>query len=245
MRLSGALLSSAFTFLNMFCGYLALIQIMNDKFEIASWLILLAGVFDAIDGKIARRSRKSSRLGLEIDSLADVISFGLAPSFLIYRGYSSEWIMVGALIAFVPIVSASIRLARYNLSSDAPPTRYFHGLSSPAAGIAIVSFVLFDLRLYGRFDSPKFVIPLVFVLSFLMLSSVEFDKFPLLTFREGGWNSFKLVGVVAGFTLLYFFKGLALFPIALTYLLVGFFGWIIRRVHEEQEEDSVVRHRSK
>ena len=245
MRFSRALLPSAFTVLNMYCGYLALIQIMNDKFENACWLIVLAGVFDAIDGKVARRTHHASRMGVELDSLADILSFGLAPSVLIYRAYSREWIMVGALIAFVPIICAAYRLARYNLTGDVVRRRDVRGLSTPGAAVTLCSFVLFNLSVAHGVGTPKFVVPLVIVLSILMVSTVEYDRFPALTFRAGRRNNVKVLLAALSGVLILLFQGVVFFPLAISYILFGLVRWVFRHLHEEEEEETLVSYLSK
>ena len=109
---------SAFTVMNLMSGYLSVLATINGKFSMAAYLIIIATQFDALDGKVARKMNQPSNFGLEFDSMADIISFGLAPSVLIYKAFSGEWVVAGAIIAFMPLLFAGIRLAKFNIQSE-------------------------------------------------------------------------------------------------------------------------------
>ena len=115
MRVRAGIVPSFFTMTNMFCGYFSVVQTTQDRFTQAAWLIVAAAVFDTIDGILARLTKTSSNFGIQYDSLADAISFGLAPSYLAYMVFFNGWGTTGLLISFLPLVFGSIRLARFNV----------------------------------------------------------------------------------------------------------------------------------
>ena len=107
-----------------------------------------AAFLDAMDGKVARFTKSSSKFGVEYDSLADVISFGFAPSFLIFSVYLKDMKMVGILISFLPLLFGSIRLARFNTQLKGFSKDYFKGLPIPIAALTLTSFIIFSFHFY-------------------------------------------------------------------------------------------------
>lgn len=235
MKLIKVFLPSVFTIMNLFSGYLAIIQIMNDRYVIAAWLIVLAAVFDALDGKIARFSETSSLFGIEFDSLADIISFCLAPSILVYRVYAGDWIISGALLSFMPLLFGGIRLARFNIIARRPFVKSFIGLPTTAGALCISSFLLFNYELTGNWGNSIAALPLIVILSLLMLSNVEYDKLPIISFNEGIINNIKLGFFFASFISVLIFKGLALFPVSASYIIFGVIRWAVRHARAEEE----------
>ena len=115
------------TSMNLFLGFYAIISSSKGDFVTASWLIILAAVFDAFDGKVARATKSMSRFGVEFDSLADAISFGLAPSFLLYQIHLNKMGPAGLIISFFPLIFGTIRLARFNVGVSGPEKINFKG----------------------------------------------------------------------------------------------------------------------
>ncbi|HEX2897585.1 MAG TPA: CDP-diacylglycerol--serine O-phosphatidyltransferase, partial [candidate division Zixibacteria bacterium] len=133
-----------FTMLNAVCGYISILLTLDGEILNACWFIMLAGFLDALDGKVARLSGVSSRFGIELDSLADFSSFGVAPAVLIYSLKLEAlgklgWIIISAIY----IMAAGYRLAKFNLYADTEEKREFVGLPVPGAALTIVSFVIF------------------------------------------------------------------------------------------------------
>ncbi|MEK6565926.1 MAG: CDP-diacylglycerol--serine O-phosphatidyltransferase, partial [Bacteroidota bacterium] len=112
MKITRAVVPSLFTVLNIFCGFLAIIYISRGRIEMAIWFILLAAAFDSFDGIMARITRSSSQFGVELDSLADVVSFGAAPAFMIYQAHLQTMENWGIIVSSMPLVFGAIRLAR-------------------------------------------------------------------------------------------------------------------------------------
>ncbi len=178
---------SFFTLMNLFAGFLAITQIHEEQYEYACYLIILAGFFDLLDGMVARLANGQSRFGMELDSLSDVVSFGVAPSYLIYIYALSGSGVFGLLASAVPVLCAAVRLARFNVMHDGSGSSYFHGLPAPAQALAIVALVLNEHltgRLFPLFDLEEVhVMVILFPLSFLMLTSIRFEAIPRPTIR--------------------------------------------------------------
>ncbi len=177
-----AAVPSFFTLMNLFSGFLAVTQVHAGRFDYACWLIVLAGFFDALDGMMARLTNSTSLFGVELDSLADVVSFGLAPAFLVYGFGLSEFGPLGLIVSSLPAVCGAVRLARFNVSFDGEKKEYFSGMPIPVAAIFIVALILnFSQELVVTETGPaqlSILIPIVFVVSFLMISNIPFDTIP-------------------------------------------------------------------
>ncbi len=216
---------SVLTLGNLLCGFLSLIYSISDEFILAAWLIVLAAFLDAADGRLARLTGSNSRFGMELDSLADLSSFGLVTSLLLYRYSLSSAGIWGLAVAFVFFTCGALRLARYNvLSASARRERYI-GLPVPVTAVTLVSYTLFFPSVLGR-DAPLWVtVFLVLALSALMVSSIEYERVP--DFRLGSfWEKFKVAFCVAGTALLVVFPSRSLFPLSLFYVSSG----LVRRV---------------
>lgn len=135
------LLPNAFTTANLFAGFYAAVQAMNGRFEVAAIAIFLAMVFDGMDGRVARLTNTQSAFGEQYDSMADIISFGVAPAFVMYVWALQDLGRWGWLAAFVFVVGAALRLARFNTNIAVVDKRFFQGLPSPAAAALIAGFV--------------------------------------------------------------------------------------------------------
>lgn len=173
---------SFFTLMNLFCGFLALTQILEGAFTMACWLIVLAGVFDLMDGMMARLTNAVSAFGVELDSLSDIVSFGVAPSFLVYAYALQTVEPIGMIVAAIPALCGGVRLARYNVSFGNSKKDYFEGLPIPGQAIAIVALILTaENSAWGtvlNLGDPTVLMPVVVVLGGLMVSSIRFEAIP-------------------------------------------------------------------
>ena len=180
---------SLFTLFNLFFGIWAMVLASRGEFYRASWYIFFAGILDALDGRVARLSKTGTRFGAELDSLVDVVSFGVAPAFLIYQlefasGGQAEWIF-----CYFYVMAAAIRLARFNITQAGRAKQYFVGLPSPAAGMTLATFFPFtttDLyqqvfRFLPRHHLMQF---LMILLTILMVSNVRYATLPRAGFRS-------------------------------------------------------------
>jgi len=188
LRKSLFILPNLFTLSSIFCGFYAILlaggNATQDDFYRASLLIIFAMFFDMIDGRVARLTRTQSAFGVEIDSLADVVSFGVAPAQLIYAWSLSELGRVGAVVAFAYVACGAIRLARFNVlatdTSGRPkkPGKYIVGLPIPGAAGILVSLVAANHAVDGELAVRHVpVAAIMLALSFFMVSTIKFRSF--------------------------------------------------------------------
>ena len=173
---------------------------MGGHYFIACYFILAAGAFDSVDGKIARLIGIPTNFGKEIDSLADMVSFCLAPSILVYSLYTQNMPGIsGEIIASAPLFMGAIRLARFNAEVSDEQPAYFTGLPTPMNALSIASLVLFIEHFKidnPEYFQPRLLLPLILSLSYLMVSRVHYAKFPLLNITSGRQNTLRLLGII-------------------------------------------------
>ncbi len=173
------LLPNLFTTGNLFSGFYAIISVFNADYVVAAIAILVAVVFDSLDGKAARFTKTTSRFGVEYDSLADLVSFGVAPGLLIYSWALSGFGRVGWAAVFLFLACGALRLARFNVQAGSVEGRYFVGLPIPAAASMLATTVLFDRHILGlgREMRPLLIVTMTYLLAFLMVSHVRYRSF--------------------------------------------------------------------
>ena len=226
MRKRNYLLPNTFTALNLFSGFLAVINAANGQFVSAAWLIVLAALFDAFDGRVARSTQTFSRFGTEADSLADMVSFGVAPAFLAYQIGLVRLGHLGLVVTFVPLLSAAVRLARFNVLLRNPRVkRGYLGLPAPSAALAIAAFVI-------AYSGNKplrhldVLAVLCVLLGLLMVSTFHYAPIPKLSFRAGTRNSFGVTFLFGWMALSLLWPKIFMFPMWMVYILSGPFGWL-------------------
>jgi len=252
------LLPNLMTAGNLFCGFAATLKIVQgaliqwsnpdaaaELFHAAVWFILGACIFDVLDGRLARLGGQDSAFGREFDSLADIVSFGVAPALMVYRIVLIDFPRLGWLVAFVYLVCGALRLARYNCVSAAGGAgdgKAFTGFPIPAAAGLIASITLFMLWWLGEREHEigrwKWVLPpLTLFLSIMMFSRLSYPSFKAIT-----WRTTRSLPRFAAIILIMFFTALnyewmpaVLF---LIYLLYGFRRpWVSKRWRREIEEE--------
>jgi CDP-diacylglycerol--serine O-phosphatidyltransferase len=217
------LLPSLFTLANMFCGYCCIVFTMRGEFSAAAPLIGVAVILDMLDGRIARLTGSTSEFGLQFDSLADVISFGVAPALLAFEWGLSPFHKLGWAAGFIFVSAAAIRLARFNIQSTAPGDRgYFVGMPSPAAA-GVIAATVFAYP-YGLEDwYAALALPVVVVPALLMVSTVRYRSFKTLDLKSR--RSYRnLIPIVLFFAAVTTQPQITLVTIAYTYLLSAFVG---------------------
>jgi|Deesub1362B_J571_1020462.scaffolds.fasta_scaffold01186_10 CDP-diacylglycerol--serine O-phosphatidyltransferase len=229
------LIPGTLTLLNLFCGFLSIRYSFDGHYLTAAWLIILAAVFDALDGAVARLIRGYSQFGIEFDSLADVISFGAAPSFLLYSIHFQSLGDVGVIISFMPLFFGAVRLARFNVLQAGFEKENYLGLPIPMQAIALASYVIFCMSIWGGIRFPAFLVPFVVFLSFLMVSHFEYEALPKFTFRKDLRNTMKLSAFLGASLLAILFPQFAIFPLTLLFVLIGFVRGVLQALHGEEE----------
>ncbi len=231
------------TLVNLFLGFLAILNIQVGRYDLACYLVMAAGVFDSLDGKIARKMGSSTSFGIEIDSLADLVSFCLVPSVLVYTLYTQGLPGIsGELIAAAPLILGAIRLAKFNVLQEKEPVSYFIGLPTPVNALAIVSLVLWTESVKSgnpEYTQPRLLLPIVIYVSFLMVSKIRYPKFPLLNLKAGRENSIKLAGLILfiismSVGVLYHVQLWVLILFVSYYIVYG----VVRRLIKPYEEES-------
>jgi CDP-diacylglycerol--serine O-phosphatidyltransferase len=172
------LIPNLITTASLFSGFYAIVSSINGRFEPAALAILVAMVLDGLDGRLARLTHTTSGFGIQYDSLADLVAFGVAPALLIYLWALKDFGRFGWVAAFLFVACGALRLARFNVQTGSTDPRYFNGLPIPAAAAFVATGVLFYMSL-GDWASLRHVSVLVtiYVLSFLMVSNLKFFSF--------------------------------------------------------------------
>jgi CDP-diacylglycerol---serine O-phosphatidyltransferase len=223
------LLPSLFTMGNMFCGYICIVYAMRGDYESAAPFIGFAVVLDMLDGRIARMTGSASAFGVEFDSLADVISFGLAPAILAYAWGLAPLGRIGLAAGFLFVSAAAMRLARFNIQSGTGlDKRYFVGMPSPAAAGVLASTVY--AYPWGIYDYRAALPALLMVLApaALMVSTIRFRSFK--TFDLQSRRPYTvLIFIAAGIVAVWAHPRGVLVVMAYTYLASAFIGMAITR----------------
>ncbi len=236
MILKRNLVPSVFTTLNLFFGFLAIVNALQGKFVTASWMIILAAIWDALDGKIARITHTYSEFGIQFDSLSDMVSFGAAPSILMFQVFFYKLGVPGIILSFSPLLFGAIRLARFNTTQESFEKENFSGLPIPAMAVTLSTYVIFSYDLWEGLKFDPLLIPLVLFLCVLMVSNVEYETVPKFSFRENKKNSILLALLIIGIAFAVVFRQKTLFPMSFFFVLF----YLVRSIlhgHKEDEDE--------
>ncbi|MDQ3208674.1 MAG: CDP-diacylglycerol--serine O-phosphatidyltransferase [Gemmatimonadales bacterium] len=237
---------SAFTLGNLFFGFWAIVSAFNGNFRWAGWFIVFAGILDMLDGRVARLSGTGTRFGAELDSLVDVISFGVAPALLMYFLDFSNAGRFAWILCYIYVVAVALRLARFNvLSAGKPPSGWFTGLPSPAAGMTLAVYYPFSQTNWYRASlayldlQHEGLVVLMLLLAVLMVSNVKYPKFPPIGVRsrKGVFGLIVHVVILLGGLI---FPEYFLFPLGLFYVAFGIVRATVLGLMERPEPVSVV-----
>jgi CDP-diacylglycerol---serine O-phosphatidyltransferase len=217
------LLPSAFTMANMFCGYACIVHAMRGELATAALFIGFAFVLDMLDGRIARMTGTTSAFGVEFDSLADVISFGVAPAILSFKWGLEPLGQIGWAAGFLFVSAAAVRLARFNIQSGTQDKRYFVGLPSPAAAVVPAATVFaYPAGFQGYFEAWP-VLSMMIVPALLMVSTIRYRSFKSLDLQAR--RSYPVLFLLAlGLAVLAASPRFLLLAMAYTYLASAFIG---------------------
>jgi len=215
---------SLFTVLNLFCGFMSLINAEAGNIPQACLFIIYAGLLDAFDGIAARFTGTSSRFGVELDSLADIVSFGVAPSFILYKGYFYTHDGFGIALASLIMIFGALRLARFNSQLVGFDKNYFSGVPVPIPGVTVSAFFLYYFnKNFSPYTSEIFVYCIAIILPLLMVSKFKYDTAPKFSKRDIKEHPVKFILVVLIIILVIVTRGEGLFAFCLFYISTGIF----------------------
>ena len=212
------ILPNAITLIGVCIGLTSIKFAIDGKFVIAVIAILFAGLMDALDGRIARLIKGTSKMGKELDSLGDVISFGVAPALIMYFWNLQYLEKLGWFVCLIYVVCVALRLARFNINSEEEPSwkdNFFEGIPSPAGGIIVLMPLIFSFSGFGKlfFEiNYDVIVPLFFILvSILLISTIPTYSFKKIVIPRS-MTKFLLFGIVLffGALLVYTFKVIAI-----------------------------------
>lgn len=237
------ILPNLFTTASLFFGFYSIIASMRELYVPAAVSIIVSGVLDGLDGRIARMTGTTSKFGSEYDSLADLVAFGVAPAILAYTWTLAPFGRYGWLAAFLFVTCGALRLARFNIQIGIIESSVFNGLPIPAAAVVVSSSVLFHGYLRGAgtaLNEPVFIFVMVF-LSLLMVSNIKYYSFKdLNVFSRKPFMT--LVGIILSGVILVLEPQIVFFAMAAGYALSGP-GWYIlkcfRKVWKKKEVNKV------
>lgn len=245
MRRVVVVVPSLFTLFNLFFGIWSMVLASRGELNRASWYIVFAGVLDALDGRIARLSNTGSRFGAELDSLVDIVSFGVAPAFLMYQVEFAAAGQAAWVFCFFYVMAAAIRLARFNVTQAGRPKSTFIGLPSPAAGMTLATYYPFTQtdvyrEVLGALPWNLMLTFLMILLTILMVSNVRYANLP----RAGVHTARGLLGLATILLIVIFGiwkHDVFFFPLGIAYMGYGVLravvlGFLEGADHEEEAE---------
>ena len=222
------LLPNLFTTGVLFCGFFAIVQAMNGRFEASAVAIFVALVLDGMDGRVARWTNTQSEFGAQYDSIADMVAFGAAPALVAYTWGLKELGTAGWIGAFIYCAGAGIRLARFNANIAAVDKRYFQGLPSPS-GAAVLGGLIWFLADFGLSPAQHFWLVAVAWLVAVFTGVTMVSNVPFWSFKEVNWKKrvplWVILAAVFGLSIVASRPSLVLFVLFLAYAVSGYVMW--------------------
>lgn len=220
------LIPNILTLCGMFFGFYSVLESIKGAYLYAAWAIVIANIFDGLDGWVARLTRTTTKFGIELDSLSDLVAFGVAPAVLLYKWALAPFERVGWAVAFLFMICGALRLARYNVQMGSTESKSFTGLPIPGAAMVIATLVIFYYELWETIPEKNYLILILAIfLSLLMVSTLRYHGMKELSLSRRKPFSI-LVIIVVLFTFIVIHPSIAIFLLAMTYL----FGGIIENV---------------
>ncbi|MBI4685814.1 MAG: CDP-diacylglycerol--serine O-phosphatidyltransferase [Nitrospirae bacterium] len=238
MRKGIYILPNSLTMCGMFAGFYAILAAIKGDFVHAAWAIIVADIFDGLDGWIARLTHSTTRFGIELDSLSDLVSFGVAPAVIAFKWSLISFGRIGWAAAFLFVACGALRLARYNVQMGSAEKKSFTGMPIPGAASVLAATVIF----YNAMDWPGpksiFILLLTFLLAILMVSTLRFHGAKELDFRKRK-PFWILVTIAIVFAVIIMHPEIALFVFAMLYLILGIienmYLYLLKRRESEQK----------
>ncbi|PIQ96365.1 MAG: CDP-diacylglycerol--serine O-phosphatidyltransferase [Nitrospinae bacterium CG11_big_fil_rev_8_21_14_0_20_56_8] len=232
------ILPSLFTTGNVFCGFYAFIAVMNERYHVAAWAIVVAIIFDILDGRVARLTRTTSAFGVQYDSLADIVSFGMAPAFLAYSWVLKPFGRLGWMAAFLFLLCGALRLARFNVTQPDVRGDQFIGLPIPAAAAVIASIVIAFEDLFASRLNPAIMVVVVYLLAFLMVSNIRYPALKKIEFKKRV-SFMRFLFVILGIYVFATIPRVAVFLVSFIYAITGPIKLLLPGGHREDAPEAV------
>ena len=238
------LLPNMLTLIGVCIGLTSIRFALDGRYELAVIAILFAAIIDGLDGRIARLIRGTSRVGKELDSLTDMISFGVAPAFIMYFWKLNTLEKFGWLLCLIYVICVALRLARFNINSNQEPSwkdNFFEGVPSPAGGILLLTPLIISL---SGFNFPQLNYNLIVPIFFILTSFLLISKFPSYSFKKivipRKTTIFLLFGIVLffGLLLVYTFNVIAI-SAAIYVLLLPISFLHYQKIKKQHEKDKI------
>lgn len=223
------LLPNLCTTASLFFGFMSIVKSLGGEFTKAAWMILVAGIFDLLDGRIARLTNTGSRFGVEYDSLVDLTSFGLAPGIMMYLWTLKSFGKLGWLIAFLYFACGALRLARFNVQQNNIESKYFQGLPIPMAAYTLATYVIFNFHyLEGHSQYNLIGLSLTICVALLMVSTVRYWSGKIFTLSRID-SFFALVALIVVIFVVALYPETIMFAMVLSYIVIGILYEILKR----------------
>jgi CDP-diacylglycerol--serine O-phosphatidyltransferase len=221
MRKGIYILPNTLTLCGMFFGFYSILSTFKGNYIHAAWAIMIAMIFDGLDGWVARLTHSTTRFGIELDSLSDLVAFGIAPAVMLYKWSLIPFGRVGWAAAFLFVACGALRLARYNVQMGSKESRAFTGMPIPGAATIVATLVIFYYEIWETAPNKNyFILFFTFFLAVLMVSTLRFHGAKELDFskRKPFWI---LVAIVVVLAIIIIHPEIALFIFAMIYLIGG------------------------
>jgi CDP-diacylglycerol--serine O-phosphatidyltransferase len=221
MRKGIYILPNTLTLCSMFLGFYSIISAIKSNYVHAAWAIVIAMIFDGLDGWVARLTHSTTRFGIELDSLSDLIAFGIAPSLVLYRWALIPFGRVGWAASFLFVACGALRLARYNVQMGSAESKSFTGMPIPGAAVIVATLIIFYHEVLEKSpDKNYFILIFTFILAGLMVSTLKFHGAKELNFktRKPFWILVAFVVIIA---IIVIHPETAFFVFAMIYLVGG------------------------
>ncbi len=231
------ILPNLFTTANVLAGFYSILSAHNSKFLLSAWVIMLAVLFDNLDGKVARLTHTESQFGVEYDSLSDLISFGVAPAFLVYTFVLKDFGRLGIIASFLFMLTGALRLARFNTQTTHRDS--FIGLPIPGGAAVVASLVLIFIR-YG-ISSHKYSVAfliIVYAMAFLMISTVKYRSLKSVSTRKR--ISIRTFALIILLSSLLIFKPYIFIPaVSISYMISGPLEYLLKLLKRIKKEGKI------
>jgi len=243
MRVTRSVIPNLFTVANLFCGFASIVASFEGRIDQAIWLVVTAGIFDMLDGVVARITKSTSEFGVELDSLCDAVSFGVAPSVLLYVTFPltwqhQQWTLV---VAALPAIAGVLRLARFNVQLTSMEDKlYFRGMPIPAGALTILAYIHdWHIEIPGGFQ-PMALAFVTVVVSLAMVSTIKYDNLPRPSVRSFRQRPTIFIMFIIGIVACIVTSLKAMFPCMAIYLVGGALRHVFIFLRDRNDDDDSV-----